>query len=159
MKCLLYMCCFMNISLSQGELLNSFANANIHSCSKNWMVIVLTVEIASVCVGRHIELTCITNGSFIVWNFMLANEQGFFQTYEWIISLSGMMSQQASHLKVNSTSINFTRTSAQNSSPLISSLLNTVNWCYFEWYGIPINADKIIKLKYMVNFVANAWAN
>ena len=56
---------------------------------------------------------------------MLKNEQGIFRTYERIISLADA-SQQASHLNVNSTSFNFMRSSAQNSSPLMSSLLITL---------------------------------
>ena len=56
---------------------------------------------------------------------MLTNEQGSFRMYERIISLSDE-SQQASHLMVNSTLFNFTRSSAQNRSPLMSSMLISV---------------------------------
>ena len=82
-------------------------------------------NLAQVCEGHHIELICTTSGSFMVWNFMLTNEQGLLRMYERIISLADV-SQQASHLIVNSTSFNFTRSSAQNSSPLMSSLLITL---------------------------------
>ena len=77
------------------------------------------------CVGQQSELTCTTNGSFILWNFMLTNDQGIFRMYDRIISLVDP-SQQASYLLVNSTSFNLTRSSTQNSSPLTSSLLITV---------------------------------
>lgn len=85
----------------------------------------LTPEVAQVSIGQHIELTCTTNASFIVWNFTLLNEQGILRMYEWFTALEDA-SQQASTVTVNATTFNFMRSSAQNSSPLMSSQLISV---------------------------------
>ena len=95
------------------------------------------------CVGQQSELTCTTNGSFILWNFMLTNDQGIFRMYERTITLVDP-SQQASHLMVNSTSFNFTRTSTQNISPLTSSLLITVRNGSSTLNGTKINCTGIM---------------
>ena len=95
------------------------------------------------CVGQQIELTCTTNGSFILWNFMLTNDQGIFRMYDRIISLVDPP-QQASYLLVNSTSFNFTRSSTQNSSPLTTSLLITVRNGSNTLNGTQINCTGIM---------------
>ena len=114
--------CLMNTSLSKGEFLNYYVSMPIkHILLTHWnhdcMLTLVTVELTPM--WQHVELTCTTSASFIIWNFMLLNEWGLLRTYERLEDVS----QQASIVTVNSTTFNFMRSSAQNSSPLMSSLL------------------------------------
>ena len=79
--------------------------------------------VAQVCTGQRLELTCITNESFLVWNFVppLMNDQGVSIPQDWFIS-SEDLSQQLQRLTVNFTSFTFARTSMRNISPLVSTL-------------------------------------
>ena len=85
--------------------------------------------VARVCqAGDEFELTCSTNETYLKWSFMARNRLGRFQEYGPRFIYSEDASQQTADIAVNSTIFTITRTSAQNSSPLISTLvINSVN--------------------------------
>ena len=83
----------------------------------------LNPAMAQVCVGRQLEITCTTNETALVWNFVppLINNQGVSIPQDWFIS-STDLSQQPQHLTVNSTNFTILRTSERSSSPLVSTM-------------------------------------
>ena len=78
---------------------------------------------AEVCVGQQLELTCTTNETALVWNFVphLINNQGASVQREWLIA-SEDLTQQLQQFTINSTSFAFRRTSMRYGSPLVSTL-------------------------------------
>lgn len=84
-------------------------------------------QAAQVCVGQQLELTCITNETAVVWNFVppLVDDQGAPISLDWFI-FSTDLDQQLQQFGVNSTTFTFVRTSMRNSSPLVSTL-NIIN--------------------------------
>ena len=79
---------------------------------------------APVCQAEdQLELTCITNGTFVRWSFTVRNDQGRLQEYPRFISQDGTQQTHESQITVNSTTFTFMRTSAQGSSPLTSTLV------------------------------------
>ena len=73
--------------------------------------------------GDPLKLICITNGSFIRWDITARNELGRFQDYGPLFVYAEDASQQTSSATVNSTTFTTVRTSDQDSSPLISTMV------------------------------------
>ena len=81
--------------------------------------------IAPVCSGDQLELTCTTTGMFLNWSISLATpEDGATgQTYWRLLQSIGPIHQQAHQITVDSTTFHFSRSSAQDSLPVVSRLL------------------------------------
>ena len=80
---------------------------------------------AVVCgVGEQLELTCSTTETFLQWNITITEgfETNTTRTETRLFSYS-TLSSTASPLLINSTTINFMRTSGQGTLPLTSTLL------------------------------------
>jgi hypothetical protein len=77
--------------------------------------------VAPVCSGGQLELTCTTTGNFLRWSFSVfrGNETSATEFIRTISSTSEAMAQ----LVVNSMVFNFSRISAHNSMPVMSSLV------------------------------------
>ena len=72
--------------------------------------------------GERLKLTCsTTEAMFIRWSFSVVSESGTVQDIVRNIN-SNDLSQQTSNTTVDATFYNFTRTSNQNVSPLVSTL-------------------------------------
>ena len=86
------------------------------------MLTLSPVMVAPVCrVGDPLQLTCTVSVEFLEWSLILINENGM---DEEIIAFSNSrdVTQQRTQRIINSTTFTFTRTSAQGSLPLISTL-------------------------------------
>ena len=108
-----------------------------------WMVISYTITIyyyadavtlspeavAPVCQdGDPLELTCITNGSFMRWNITARNRLGTFQDYGPLFVSAEDATQQTSSATVDYSTFTTMRISDQGSLPLISTMvINPVN--------------------------------
>ena len=81
---------------------------------------------AQVCVGRQLEVTCTTNETALIWNFVphLFDNQGASLQREWLIA-SEDLTQQLQQFTINSSSFAFQRSSKQHESPLVSMLTIT----------------------------------
>ena len=81
-------------------------------------------DLAPVCSGGHLELICTTTGQFLGWRFraIRGNETVATEFTRTIIP-TGSASDAMSQLVVNSTVFCFSRTSAENSLPVMSRLL------------------------------------
>ena len=79
--------------------------------------------VVQVCSGQQLNLTCTTNERFLVWNFVpqLITNLGTSVMVEWLIA-SEDLTEQIQEITVNATSFSFRRTSAQHSSPLVSTV-------------------------------------
>ena len=80
------------------------------------------MNVAPVCdAGEPLQLTCRASVHFISWSIMVVNDQG---VLEDITAFSNSIdtAQQSSSIVVNSSTFTFIRTSAQGSSPLVSTL-------------------------------------
>ena len=102
---------------------------------------------AQVCVGRQLEITCTTNETALLWNFVphLMDNQGASVQREWLIA-SEDLTQQLQQFTVNSSSFAFRRTSMRHDSPLVSTLtiinssnaLNMINISCTEVIGVEL---------------------
>ena len=80
------------------------------------------MTVAPVChVGDQLNLTCTASVDFLEWSISLVNEQGILEEIT-AYSNSRDTSQQVPPIRVNSTMLTFTRSSAQGDLPLISTL-------------------------------------
>jgi hypothetical protein len=88
--------------------------------------VTLTPAHAQACVGQQLEVTCTTNETALLWNFVphLINNQGVSVQREWLIA-SEDLTQQLQQFTINSTSFAFARTSMQHESPLVSKMTIT----------------------------------
>ena len=79
--------------------------------------------VAQVCARQQLEVTCTTNETSLVWNFVptLVDDQGRSIRQDWFIA-STDLSQQLQQLTVNFTTFTFVRSSARQSSPLVSTM-------------------------------------
>ena len=105
-------------------------------------VILSPGTVAPVCQdGDRLEMTCITNGTFIRWSITARNGLGRFQDYGPLFVRAEDASQQTSSITVNSTTFTTMRTSDQGSLPLISTMIiNSVNG-YLN--GTVVNCDDV----------------
>ena len=87
------------------------------------MVTLSPSGVVQVCSGQQLNLTCTTNERFLVWNFVpqLITNLGTSVMVEWLIA-SEDLTEQLQEITVNATSFSFRRTSAQHSSPLVSTV-------------------------------------
>ena len=85
--------------------------------------VTLSPGLSQVCIGQDLVLTCATNQTAKVWNFVppLSNHLGVPIPQDWFISFSDQ-SQQSQTLIVNSTKFTIERTSGMNSFPLVSTM-------------------------------------
>ena len=83
----------------------------------------LSPGLSQVCVGQDLVLTCESNETNKVWNFVppLSNHRGVPIPQDWFIT-STDQSQQSQTLTVNSTKFTIERTSEMNSFPLVSTM-------------------------------------
>ena len=88
------------------------------------MVTLSPMTVARVCrVGDQLQITCTASVEFIRWSILQANEQGtLVQATNYVQINSRDSSGQMSQIVLNSATFTFTRTSAQEESPLISTL-------------------------------------
>ena len=87
-------------------------------------VTILPGSVVRVCQARDpLEFTCTTNGTFIMWSFTARNSLGRLTEYGPTFINAEDKSQQTSVIRVNSSTFTFMRTSAQASSPLVSTLV------------------------------------
>lgn len=81
------------------------------------------LELAPVCSGGRLEVTCTTTETFLRWNITLRHQPRTFMR-----TLSSFGSPKVSPLDVNSSIFTFTRTSTEGRVPLMSTLvINPVN--------------------------------
>ena len=80
-------------------------------------------EIASVCAGDNVTLICNTTGRFLVWSFFLIPENETVPMgYMHALQHSGPNHLQVSEQRIGSTTFLYSRSSAENALPLISTL-------------------------------------
>ena len=102
---------------------------------------------AQVCVGEQLEITCTTNETALLWNFVphLMDNQGTSLQREWFIA-SEDLTQQLQQFTINSTFFTFLRISMRDNSPLVSTLtiinssnaLNMLNVSCTEVIGVEL---------------------
>lgn len=80
--------------------------------------------LTKVCLGEELVLTCTTNENGLVWRVQLINDQGRSVTHE-LFFFSMDLADQMQNVVVNFTNFTSRRTSAQRSSPLVSTLTIT----------------------------------
>ena len=79
-------------------------------------------EKAVICEGELLELTCLTNTTFLGWKTLLPLEQG--RTHSYLRYIFAMdETEQASSYNVNSTSFNASRISSKDELPLVSRIV------------------------------------
>ena len=86
-------------------------------------------EIASVCSGDQLELTCNATGSLLEWNFSHIDETGRARQFiQRGIAADGPADLQMFTIEYNSTMFTFSKTSAQE-SPILTSrvVIDSVN--------------------------------
>ena len=97
---------------------------------------------AQVCVGQQLELTCTTNETALVWNFVphLINNQGASVQREWLIA-SEDLTQQLQQFTINSTSFAF-RTCAR---PVfeVGSVSVTLEWIPEEGVSYSVSGQVV----------------
>ena len=82
------------------------------------------VGIVPVCSGALFELSCNTTGSPLEWRFSLTPENGTTATeYSRVITATGQPIDKTTQLVIDSMTFIFTRTSAEDSFPVMSRLL------------------------------------
>ena len=88
------------------------------------MVTISPSEVASVCNGGQLEVTCTTTESFLRWNITLYQEAMTTgsDTFTRTVSSFGSTSE-VSPLTINSSMFTFIRTSTEGHVPLMSTLL------------------------------------
>ena len=80
--------------------------------------------VAPVCDRDQLELTCTTTGNQLEWRFNVIRGNATTATeFSRIIGATGSASAAMSQLVVNSITFSFSRTSAEDSSPVMSRLL------------------------------------
>ena len=80
--------------------------------------------VAPVCDGDLLELTCTTTGSLQEWRFSVIHGNATTATeFLRVIGATGSASDAMYQLVVNSITFSFSRTSAEDSSPVMSRLL------------------------------------
>ena len=79
--------------------------------------------IASVCVGDNVTLICNTTGRFLEWSFSLIPENETVpMRYMYALQHSGPNHLQVSEQRIGFTTFLYSRSSAENALPLISTL-------------------------------------
>ena len=93
------------------------------------MVTISPMNVAPVCrVGDPLQITCTASVEFIRWSILQADEQGTLVKPVISGQINSLDDNQMSQRIINSTTFTFTRTSAHEASPLISTLsLDSVN--------------------------------
>ena len=87
------------------------------------MVTLSSMSVAPVChVGDELQITCTASVEFIRWSILKANEQGILVEAVTSAQINSLDANQMVQRIVNSSSLSFTRSSAQRASPLISTL-------------------------------------
>ena len=85
-------------------------------------VVISPPEVASVCSGGQLELTCTVAGTFLEWSFFLVPE-GETMARRFFRSLHSGSVPATTDLEVNPITFTFSRISAEGSQPLVSRLL------------------------------------
>ena len=80
-------------------------------------------EIAEVCDGESLEFTCSVTGIILEWSFPRVGEPQASRPHTQAITAEGPAESQAHQLIGNSTTYQFTRTSAEGSQPVSSRLI------------------------------------
>ena len=82
--------------------------------------------LAPVCDGDQLELTCTTTGSHLEWRFKAIRRNATTATeFSRIMLATGSASDAMTQLVINSIVFSFSRTSAEDSLPVMSRLLIT----------------------------------
>ena len=97
------------------------------------------VDVTSVCRGDQLELTCTTTGSLLQWSFLIPKGEMTATTYSRILTTSSSLAVPG--LLVNSVTLSFIRVSAQNTLPLIATVL--INPVSAELNGTLVNCSDI----------------
>ena len=96
---------------------------NLLGCSFTGMLTLSPMMVAPVCrVGDPLQLTCTAPVEFLRWSILRVNEQGTLERITNDVKVNSRDDSQMVQTRVNSTTITFTRTSAQGASPLTSTL-------------------------------------
>ena len=89
-------------------------------------VIISPPGVAPVCDGDQLELTCTTTGRQLEWRFsVIRGNETTATEFSRIIQATGSASDAMTQLVVNSIVFSFSRTSAEDSLPVMSRLLIT----------------------------------
>ena len=93
------------------------------------MLTISPMVVAPVCrVGDSLQITCTASVQFIRWNTLQANEQGTLVEAANSVQINNVDANQMSQRLVDSAIFTYLRTSAQGTSPLISTLsIDSVN--------------------------------
>ena len=96
---------------------NKLINVSVHSCvnAGAGVFMLSPLEIAYVCPGEQLTLTCATNKSLIGWNITIPHVNG----YNSLRLVSSRGVSEITPLRVNSTMFSFTRTSVM---PLVVAM-------------------------------------
>ena len=80
-------------------------------------------RVAPVCSGGQLELMCTTTGGFLQWRFSVTRGINDLLSLRRSIQATLTDEESMTQLLVNSTMFNFSRTSAQDSLPVMSKLV------------------------------------
>ena len=83
--------------------------------------------IAEVCIGESLEFTCSVTGILLEWSFPRVGEPQASRLHTQAITAEGPAESQTSQLIDNSTTYQFTRTSAEGSPVSSRLLISTVS--------------------------------
>ena len=98
--------------------------------------------VAPVCSGDQLELTCTITGSFLGWRFSVFRENATTATeFSRNIIPSGSASAAMSQFVLNSTTFDVSRTSAEDTMPLMSRLL--INPVSNSLNGTVVNCEDV----------------
>ena len=98
--------------------------------------------LAPVCDGDQLELTCTTTGSQLEWRFNVIRGNTTTATeFSRIISAVGSASDAISLLVINSITFRFSRTSVEDSLPVMSRLL--IGYVSRSLNGTVINCEDV----------------
>ena len=81
------------------------------------------MSVAPVCrIGDPLQLTCTASVEFIRWSILQVNDQGTLEEPTTPVQINSKDDNQVTERVVNSSIFAFTRSSAQEASPLVSTL-------------------------------------
>ena len=87
------------------------------------MLTLSPMTVATVChVGDPLLISCTASVRFIRWNVFQLNEQGMLEDIAVSVQINSLDANQMAQRGVNSSTFTFTRISAREASPLITTL-------------------------------------
>ena len=97
---------------------------------------------ASVCrVGNPLQLTCTASVQFIRWNVLQVNEQGILTDVTSSLQVNSRDANQMTQRTVNSSTFTSMRKSAEEASPLISTL--SIDSVSIDLNGTVVNCSDV----------------